>query len=159
MQDHHIIEKYERGWLIFGLVMIVVFLVLVGYTMVSYGGTIPVATERVDATKVRTEGNFANPRVEEVGNEYVVYSQAFAFGYLPAEIKVKKDRKVTFYITSPDVQHGFQIEKTNINVQVIPGEVARVTHTFKQAGTYKLICNEYCGLGHASMISRVVVED
>lgn len=157
--DHQIIEKYERIWLGFGLAMIVVFLLLVAYTMLSFGGSIPIATQRVDATKVRTEGDFANPRVEQVGNEYVVYAQAFAFGYLPAEIKVKKGRKVTFYITSPDVQHGFQIEKTNINVQVIPGEVAMVTHTFKQAGTYKLICNEYCGLGHSGMISRVLVEE
>lgn len=160
MQDNHsTIEKYERMWLYFGFAMIVVFLIGIGYTVANFGGAIPVEASRIDATKVRTEGEFANPRVEQVGDEYVVYAQAFAFGYLPAEIKVKKGKKVTFYITSPDVQHGFMIQNTNINVQVIPGEVGKVSHTFKSAGDYLIICNEYCGLGHANMISKITVEE
>lgn len=154
-----VIERYERVWLIFGVAMIVVFILLVGYSLVSRGDSVPVGTAKVDASKVRTEGEFANPRVERVGDGYVVYVQAFAFGYLPAEVRVKKGAKVTFYVTSPDVQHGFNIERTNINVQVIPGEVARVTQVFKTAGEYKILCNEYCGIGHASMISKIVVEE
>jgi cytochrome c oxidase subunit 2 len=156
--NEHILERYERGWIIFGLGMITVFIVLIGYMMLTMGNTIPVSTERIDATKVRTEGDFANPRVEQVGNEYVAYVQAFAFGYLPAEMKFKAGRKVTFYITSPDVQHSFQIANTNINVQVIPGEIAKVSYTFKQPGEYRIICNEYCGIGHANMISKLIVE-
>lgn len=160
MNDNHAaIERYERLWLGFGLAMIVVFLLLIGYTMVNFGAAIPISAKQVDVTKVRTEGDFANPRVEQVGDEYVVYAQAFAFGYMPSEIKVKKGKKVTFYVTSPDVQHGFMIEKTNINLQVIPGEVGKVSHTFTATGEYKLICNEYCGIGHANMISKVIVEE
>jgi cytochrome c oxidase subunit 2 len=157
--EHTVIERFERGWLVFGIGMIVVFVVLIAYTMANFGGSIPVGTQRIDPTKVRSEGEFANPRLERVGNEYVAYVQAFAFGYLPAEMRVKKGHKVTFYVTSPDVQHGFMIERTNINVQVIPGEVARVSHTFSKAGEYRIICNEYCGLGHANMLSKIVVEE
>lgn len=159
MEKHeHVIERYERAWILFGLGMITVFIILIGYMMLSMGNTNPVSVARVDATKVRVEGDFANPRVEQVGNEYVAYVLAFSFGYLPMEMKFKAGRKVTFYITSPDVQHGFQVEKTNINVQVIPGEVAKVSYTFKKPGEYKVICNEYCGIGHANMISKIVVE-
>lgn len=157
--NHSILERYERLWIYFGLVMITVFILGIGYTVLNYGGAIPVSTQRVDPTKVRTEGDFANPRVEQVGNEFVVYAQAFAFGYLPAEIKVKKGAKVTFYVTSPDVQHGFMVQNTNINIMVLPGEVAKVTHTFPRAGEYLLICNEYCGIGHANMMSKVIVEE
>ncbi|MDX2005082.1 MAG: cupredoxin domain-containing protein [Meiothermus sp.] len=157
--NHAILERYERLWIYFGLAMVTVFILGIGYTVLNYGGAIPVSASRIDATKVRTEGDFANPRVEQVGSEFVVYAQVFAFGYLPAEIKVKKGAKVTFNITSPDVQHGFMVQGTNINVQVIPGEVARVTHTFDRAGEYLLVCNEYCGLGHANMISKVIVEE
>jgi len=160
MQDNHdIIERYERAWLIFGLLIIGVFIVLITYTVVNRGNTIPVSAERVDATKVRTEGNFANPRIEQVGNEYVAYIQAFAFGYLPTDMRFKKGKKITFYVTSPDVQHGFMIERTNVNVMVLPGEVTKVVYTFKRAGEYRLLCNEYCGLGHANMVSKIVVED
>jgi cytochrome c oxidase subunit 2 len=157
--DHSIIEKYERAWIGFGLAMLLVFILGVAYTVANYGNTIPVSVQRVDPTKVRSQGDFANPRVEQVGNEYVAYVQAFAFGYLPAEIRVKKGRNVTFYVTSPDVQHGFYVQDTNINIQVIPGEVAKVSHVFKKAGEYLIVCNEYCGLGHANMISKVTVEE
>ncbi len=159
MENHSQIEKYERLWLMFGFAMIVLFLIGIGYTVANYGGAIPVGTQRIDASKVRTEGDFANPKIELVGDEYVAHVQAFAFGYLPAEIKVKKGKKVTFYITSPDVLHGFMIRNTNINVEVIPGEVAKVSQTFKKAGDYLVICNEYCGLGHANMLSKITVEE
>lgn len=160
MDDNHtVIERYERGWMVFGLGMIVLFILLVGYTLVNRGGTVPIGTAKVAATKVRSEGEFANPRVEQVGSDYVVHMQAFAFGYLPAEVRVKKGAKVTFYITSPDVQHGFNVQNTNINVEVIPGEVARVSQVFTKAGVYRVLCNEYCGVGHANMISKIVVEE
>ncbi len=156
--NEHVVERYERAWILFGLGMVTVFIILIGYMMLTMGNTNPVGAGRIDATKVRTEGDFANPRVEQVGNEYVAYIQAFAFGYLPAEMRFKVGKKVTFYITSPDVQHSFQVHNTNINVQVIPGEIAMVSHTFTRPGEYPIICNEYCGLGHANMISKLIVE-
>ncbi|RDI95585.1 cytochrome C oxidase subunit II [Meiothermus sp. QL-1] len=156
--QEHVIERYERAWIFFGLAMITAFIILVGYLMLTMGNTNPVSVGRIDPTKVRTEGDFANPRVEQVGNEYVAYIQAFSFGYLPTEMRFKAGRRVTFYITSPDVQHGFQVENTNINVQVIPGEIAKVSYTFTRPGTYRIICNEYCGIGHASMLSQLIVE-
>ncbi|RIH88369.1 cytochrome c oxidase subunit 2 [Meiothermus luteus] len=156
--QEHIIERYERAWIFFGLAMIAVFIILIAYMMMTMGNTNPVSTGRIDPTKVRTEGVFANPRVEQIGDEYVAYIQAFSFGYLPNEMRFKVGRKVTFYITAPDVQHGFQVEHTNINVQVIPGEIAKVSYTFSRPGEYRIICNEYCGIGHANMISKLVVE-
>lgn len=41
---------------------------------------------------------------------------------------------------------------------VTPGWVSSVTHTFKQAGTYLLVCHEYCGAGHQLMAGSVEVK-
>ncbi|WP_299429245.1 cytochrome c oxidase subunit II [uncultured Meiothermus sp.] len=157
-EKSHLIERYEKAWVFFGLGMIVVFLILIGYLMVAHGQTNPVGAGRVDVATVRTEGQFANPRIERVGNEYVAYIQAFAFSFLPAEMRVTAGRRVTFYVTSPDVMHSFTIVGTNINMQVIPGEIGKVSHTFDEPGEYLIICNEYCGIAHANMISRIIVE-
>jgi cytochrome c oxidase subunit 2 len=35
--------------------------------------------------------------------------------------------------------------------------VSSVAHTFKRAGTYLLVCNEYCGAGHQLMATTVEV--
>lgn len=158
-KNHRAIETFERLWLLFVLGMLVFFLVVITGMLRTHGGTVPERAERIDATKVRTEGNFANPRVVFDGGRYIAYVQAFAYGYLPAEITVKKGLPVTFYVTSPDVQHGFYVENTNINIQVIPGQVAQVTYTFKRPGVYRIICNEYCGLGHQNMFGKIRVED
>ncbi|WP_456414771.1 cytochrome c oxidase subunit II [Oceanithermus profundus] len=157
----HAIERYERSWLLFALVMIVVFLIFIGYTLTGFAFYVPSAAERIDPTTVRNEGSlFANPRVEKTGdNVYTAYVLAQAFTFLPGEIRVPKGAKVVFYVTSPDVQHGFHIRGTNVNVQVIPGEVGKVEHTFDEPGEYLVICNEYCGLGHQDMIGKIIVED
>ena len=65
---------------------------------------------------------------------------------------------MTFYITSPDVIHGFEIVGTNANTMVIPGQVAELTVNFNEAGEYGVLCHEYCGSGHHTMEGSVVVQ-
>jgi len=47
---------------------------------------------------------------------------------------------------------------TNVNLMVAPGYVSEGTTTFTEPGEYLVVCNEYCGLGHHNMYSRLVVE-
>jgi len=77
--------------------------------------------------------------------------------YLPKEISVPAGSKVTFYVTSSDVQHGFKIQDTNANFMVLPGQVSKLTITFDTPGTYNFICTEFCGAGHGIMYGAVVV--
>ena len=65
--------------------------------------------------------------------------------------------EVTIYVTSQDVQHGFKITDTNVNMQVVPGQVSKLTYTFDRIGEFPYICHEYCGIGHAAMFGRVKV--
>ena len=64
---------------------------------------------------------------------------------------------MTFYVTSKDVQHGFQIEGTNVNMQIVPGQVSMLSHRFDKPGEYLWVCHEYCGTGHAAMYGKVIV--
>jgi heme/copper-type cytochrome/quinol oxidase subunit 2 len=41
---------------------------------------------------------------------------------------------------------------------VVPGKTGEFTVTPKTAGTFKAICDHYCGLGHGFMKMTVVVE-
>ena len=66
--------------------------------------------------------------------------------------------RVTFYVTSSDVEHGFSIPETGVNAMVTPGWVSSVSHTFDKPGTYLLVCNEYCGAGHQLMASKIEVK-
>ena len=77
--------------------------------------------------------------------------------FAPSEYRRARRRTVTFYVTSPDVVHGFNITHTDINMMVVPGWVNTASHTFRTKGTYLLVCNEYCGAGHQFMFGKVEV--
>jgi cytochrome c oxidase subunit 2 len=60
-------------------------------------------------------------------------------------------------VTSSDLQHGFKITDTNVNMQVVPGQVSKLSFTFDDLGEFPVICTEYCGQAHAAMFGSVEV--
>jgi cytochrome c oxidase subunit 2 len=57
-----------------------------------------------------------------------------------------------------DYMHGFSLQPQNINIQVHPNYDHVVKITPNQAGTYSIVCNEYCGIGHHTMVGRIYVK-
>jgi heme/copper-type cytochrome/quinol oxidase subunit 2 len=62
-------------------------------------------------------------------------------------------------LTSTDRTHGFMIRALKIDTDIKPGNVTEMTVTPATAGTFKAICDHYCGLGHGNMKMTVVVEE
>ena len=85
----------------------------------------------------------------------VVLAEAWAFE--PSVIEVPKGSTVEFVVASKDTIHGFLIYEVAVNGMVIPGQVTKVTGTFDEAGTYRIVCHEYCGLLHHNMFGTVEV--
>jgi len=79
---------------------------------------------------------------------------------VPSEVPV--GRPIVFKVTSSDVNHGFGVydsEDTMLfQTQAMPGYVNQVRHTFTDAGKYRVLCMEYCGLVHHDMISDIEVK-
>jgi cytochrome c oxidase subunit 2 len=157
------IHRFEKIWLavallfILGLISSVVYGAIgPGIEMVdAEGGTVD--PQNLEDTK------FADPGVEKVGeNEYAVYVVAKQFSFDPGTpandvIRVPANSRVTFYVTSSDVVHGFEVVGTNLNTMAIPGQVSKVTVEFGDPATYGIVCNEYCGAAHHGMEGRIVV--
>jgi cytochrome c oxidase subunit II len=151
------IDPYERGWMIASGVMLTVFLLAVGVS-VYRGISLPGHEARIDPARTLTDPPFAKPAVFERGpGRYDAYIRAQIWAFTPNEIKVPAGSTVTFYLTSPDLQHGFMIERTNVNVMVLPGQVSRISARFDSPGEYLFVCHEYCGIGHHLMSGKVIV--
>ncbi|MEO0160345.1 MAG: cytochrome c oxidase subunit II [candidate division WOR-3 bacterium] len=102
---------------------------------------------------------FDKERVVQVSeNKYEIYYIARQFSFFPTEVKIPRNSTVDIYLTSPDVTHGFHIEGTNVNLMAIPGAVTYYRVKFKEPGKYRIVCHEYCGLGHQNMMSWIIVE-
>ncbi len=157
-QELHI-DPYEKRWIYASLVLLAAFLLAVAVSSFAFGIQLPGVERRVDPYTVTEEGPFAEPGVRELApGKYEVYMVAQIWTFVPNEIRVPAGSTVTFYITSKDVQHGFKIEDTNVNMMVLPGQVSVLTARFDKPGEYLFFCHEYCGIGHHTMYGKIIVE-
>lgn len=69
--------------------------------------------------------------------------------YVPVGIPVKVD------LVAMDVIHGFFIPAFRVKRDVVPGMKNHAWFVADQAGSYDLFCSQYCGTGHAAMITTV----
>jgi cytochrome c oxidase subunit 2 len=143
----------------FGLAMLVVFGGTIIFSAVADNLNPPSDTQAIDPTKVSSTPPFDHPGLYKLSDgSYELYYVAQVFSFAPNTVTVPAGSKVTIYATSPDVVHGFEIAKTDVNMMVVPGWVNDATHTFKTPGTYLLVCNEYCGIGHQNMAAKIEVK-
>jgi len=68
---------------------------------------------------------------------------------------------VEIRVTGADVNHGFGVydagDRLITQAQAMPGYTNVLRYTFTTPGTYRILCLEYCGLGHHTMFSQLVV--
>ncbi|WP_246987727.1 cytochrome c oxidase subunit II [Halorientalis marina] len=161
------IHRFEKAWLGAGLLLIVGLIVTIvygatgpGIAMVNDQGGQVDSTDIQNANYNATDG-FESPGVRKVGeNEYTVHVVAKQFLFEPGTnepIQVPAGSEVTFYVTSADVVHGFQLVGTNVNTMVIPGQVAEFTTRFEETGEHGIVCHEYCGAAHHTMAGTIEV--
>jgi cytochrome c oxidase subunit 2 len=152
------IDPYERNWMRFSIVLLVVFFAAVTVAGFALGFQVPGEDAEVDPATVADSGPFADPGLRQVADgEYELYMIARTWLFEPREVEVPVGSKVTFYVTSIDVQHGFKIQDTNVNMMIVPGQVSTLSYTFDRIGQYPFICHEYCGSGHAAMYGTIRV--
>lgn len=78
------------------------------------------------------------------------------------DIELPLNKLIEFRVTSLDVNHGFAIYDSTMRlitqVQAMPEYVNRLRYKFKKPGFYKVICLEYCGIGHPVMQTSFTVQ-
>jgi cytochrome c oxidase subunit 2 len=74
-------------------------------------------------------------------------------------LEFQKGKSYRLHLSSADVQHGFSLQPENINLQIHPGYEMVITIKPTRTGTFGVVCNEYCGLGHHQMTGRIIVVD
>jgi len=89
-----------------------------------------------------------------------VYLMAGRYTFFPDPIVLKAGYAYTIWISSVDVLHGFSIVGggQNLNLELAPEHAFGATLEPDKPGTYLVVCNEYCGLGHHGMKGHIVVE-
>jgi cytochrome c oxidase subunit 2 len=159
--------RLERNWVIIAFVWCLFLTAMMPLWFFMGRQNVPATTYRVTPAqfeKLTTE--FAQQH--QVGTEQGLPIVAappgdvYLFGrqwqWYPI-LQLKKGQTYRLHLSSLDVQHGFSLQPTNLNFQVLPGYDYVITLTPTQSGNFSLICNEYCYLGHHLMVGKLIVID
>jgi cytochrome c oxidase subunit 2 len=75
------------------------------------------------------------------------------------ELHLPVGRPVKLLLRSKDVLHDFAVAQFRVKMDMVPGLVTYTWFTPTRTGTFDLLCEELCGIGHFAMRGRVVVEE
>ena len=165
----HPLDRVEGTWIAISLVWcLTMFAMMVGWHIYgkqnlsteTYRTTPELFSTKtqamVDKYTVRTETDQKIPVVAPPpGSDVYLIARLWSFGPI---IELEKDKTYRLHLTSMDYNHGFSLQPVNINIQIVPGFEHVVKITPNQSGTYSVVCNEYCGINHHTMVSRIYVK-
>jgi cytochrome c oxidase subunit 2 len=89
------------------------------------------------------------------GEAHAITVKATNFQFDQPEYHVKKGEKVTLTLVEEQGLHGLEIKDYKINL--VKGKET-ATFTADKAGTFEMRCSVVCGAGHATMVSKLIVE-
>lgn len=161
--DKHYIDPLEKKW----IVMVAIFL-LASWSIILYYAIVddihpPSNVEVIDSARLHLDsgvggGEFREDKLgvhrNKKGN-LVVTIVAARYGFYPQTVTVPAKTPITFRMASFDVLHGAHIPFSNMNTMIVPGYITEVHTEFQKTGKFPLLCDEFCGVGHASMYGMI----
>jgi cytochrome c oxidase subunit 2 len=148
-------KKHEMKWihLPHNAVLICDVVIIALAIKVWYGvkQDLPQPDEVVGVTARQWAWSFAHPGPDKkLGTEDDVESLD--------ELHLKVDTTYHFKLRSDDVMHSFSIPAFRLKQDAVPGR--EITGWFRpnKVGAYDIQCAEICGIGHALMPARIIVE-
>ena len=95
-------------------------------------------------------------RINVIAQQFT-WTFKYPSGLTSATLMLPNGRETQLRFRSLDVIHAFFVPEFRENEDIVPGLKTTINVTPTRLGTYPVICNELCGLGHATMRSTAVV--
>ena len=154
------IDKLEKFWIWLTTITAFVATAVIGFYALHLNIHPPSNVETIDSSRLHLSKEFNEKNLgvkKNTDGSITVTLVAARYGFFPSHITVPANTPVKLRIASPDVLHGFHVPGLNFATMVIPGYVSEVNANFPKTGEFFLLCNEFCGLGHDHMWSKLTV--
>ena len=166
---HVPVSRHERIWLWISLAAaLVLFAVMTAWTVYGEQNQTGV-TYRISPQEFQKK---VNSYVDEAAKTEQgirppaddIYIGAARFSWIGLPVVLEAGKTYDVHLGSFDVQHGFSVRPAQslskqMSLQVLPGYEWVLPMTFDEPGTYHVVCNEFCGVGHRSMHGTFIVEE
>lgn len=137
-----VIKKWYKARSIYGVLLVLLMIVVSIYTLRDLPFNKPAYSEGEELT--------------------VVDVTALQFGWEISEHEFEVGQTVQFDVETADVTHGFGLYDPDMDMiaqtQAMPEYTNTIYVTFEKAGTYEVLCLEYCGIAHHLMRDELVVK-
>jgi cytochrome c oxidase subunit 2 len=158
----HLLTALLLAFLVLILVPVWFLVGAVGGSAHSHGGMMMMPDafqQRIDAQQEAfgLEDGSVRPSWERP-----VYIMARQFAFVPHTIRLERGRHYDLAFYSPDVLHGstlVDIGGGTLNAVILPKRMTMLSIDPTQAGELRIICNEFCGIGHHLMKATLIIED
>ena len=75
------------------------------------------------------------------------------------DLHILKDQTLKLNLRALDVLHDFYVPQFRAKMDMVPGMITYYWFTPIKTGTFEILCAEYCGTGHYSMLGYVIVDE
>jgi cytochrome c oxidase subunit II len=133
--------RLEIGWTVVPFILVTAIAIVSGIVL-SRNDAQASNTIHINVTAQQFEWTFSYPDANNASSPV---------------LRLPEGRSVELDMRSLDVIHAFFVPQFRTNEDIVPGLVTHVHITPDRAGTYPLICNELCGLGHGLMRTEAIV--
>jgi cytochrome c oxidase subunit 2 len=131
--------KLEMIWIAAATVLVLTIFVS-GLNGFRYLRKVPEGSLNIDVTAMQWSWEFG-----------------YANGKKTENLVVPQGRDIALSMRTPDVLHGFFIPAYRIKQDIVPGMVNRLWFKAKDLGTFDVLCTQYCGEEHSTMLASVIV--
>ena len=160
-------RRFPRDEKVFFLVIVFMTVAMTAFAVgwvIWSDHNVPSTNSHVEPRQFATQVQaFAKRYGDEQGRAWVppgktAYLLATRYSWYP-ELVLQSGKQYLIWISSGDVLHGFSIVggHQNLNLEIAPNHGFGVRLTPGDPGRYRIVCNEYCGLGHQTMTSFLTV--
>jgi cytochrome c oxidase subunit 2 len=75
------------------------------------------------------------------------------------DLHLQIGKPIKVLLRSTDVVHNFYVPEFRAKMDFVPGSVTYFWFSPIRTGTFEVLCAELCGVGHAQMRGKVIVEE
>jgi cytochrome c oxidase subunit 2 len=160
-------SRLEKSWLTVALVWCVFLTLMMPLWYFMGKQNVPTETYRVTREEYAAKVNAFVDQYkigEENGIPVVapppgsdVYLRASTWQWYPI-LQLEQGETYRLHLSSMDLNHGFSLQPVNINLQVLPGYDYVATIVPTKTGEFTVVCNEFCSLGHHTMVGKIIVK-
>jgi cytochrome c oxidase subunit 2 len=91
------------------------------------------------------------------GSEVYILARNYDFGKFTLELE--KGKSYQLKLASEDIRHSIIVRELKLRNRINAGEISTIEFRPEKAGTFRVVCGEYCGSGHESMVGRLIVTE